>query len=254
MNDRSHHAARSRIGIITGSGPEAGVDLWTKVLRANRELLGERYRGDLDAPEVVIFSVPELGLSMELEANDTQVWQTMARTAARLAEHVDYYGIACNTLNHYAERLAALGLPAQLVSVGDVVRDYLAGQGIARVALLGARPVMDLGPWSAYRSLPQYADVELPADLDALHRVIYDVKHRGGDQPDIIERFEHMLAGLESEVALLACTELPLIPYARTMPRAIDVTELLAMALARRSLLPRPAVPGAGPVQTGVQR
>lgn len=42
MNDRSHQPALSRIGIITGSGPEAGVDLWTKVLRANRQLLGAR--------------------------------------------------------------------------------------------------------------------------------------------------------------------------------------------------------------------
>ncbi|MDO9597617.1 MAG: hypothetical protein Q7J47_07840 [Azoarcus sp.] len=240
MNEHAHRTQRSRIGIITGSGPEAGVDLWTKVLRANRQLLGARYTGDLDAPEVVIFSVPELGLSMELEQNDAQVWQAMRRTAMRLAAHVDYYGIACNTLNHYADRLAALDLPAQLVSVADVVRDYLVEQGIARVALLGARPVMDLGPWSAYRSLPQHADIELPADLDVLHRVIYDVKYRGGEQPDIIERFERVLTGLESDVALLACTELPLIPCSLATPRLVDVTDLLAAALARRSLMPPP--------------
>lgn len=241
MNDQAHRTQRSRIGIITGSGPEAGVDLWTKVLRANRQLLGERYTGDLDAPEVVIFSVPELGLSMELEQNDAQVWQAMRRTAMRLAAHVDYYGIACNTLNHYADRLAALDLPAQLVSVGDVVRDYLTEQGVARVALLGARPVMDLGPWSAYRNLAQHADIELPSELDALHRVIYDVKHRGGEQPDIIARFERVLNGLQSDVALLACTELPLIPCTLSIPRLVDVTDLLAAALARRSLAPPPA-------------
>ncbi|MBL8442639.1 MAG: hypothetical protein JNK52_01215 [Zoogloeaceae bacterium] len=74
-------AARSRIGIITGSGPETGVDLWTKVLRANRELLGSDCRGDLEAPEVVIFSVPELDLSMELERNDAAVWQTWLNSA-----------------------------------------------------------------------------------------------------------------------------------------------------------------------------
>ncbi|MFN4064893.1 MAG: aspartate/glutamate racemase family protein [Parazoarcus communis] len=246
MRIRPHYASRSRIGIITGSGPEAGVDLWSKILRANRHWFGEDYRGDLDAPEVVIFSVPELGLSMELAANDAQVWQAMQRTATALAEQVDYYGIACNTLNHYADRLAALGLPAQLVSVADVVRDFLADQGIARVALLGARPVMDMGPWSAYRSLPQYADIELPADLDALHQVIYDVKQRGGDAPDVVARFDAVLASLRADVALLACTELPLIPCRRDIPRAIDVTDLLASALARLSLTPRPSRAGAG--------
>lgn len=241
MDRRHDGAARCRIGIITGSGPEAGVDLWTKVLRANRELLGADYGGDLDAPEVVIFSVPELGLSMELERNDAAVWRAMERTATHLAEHVDYYGIACNTLNHYADRLAMLGLPARLVSVADVVIEYLSANAITRVALLGARPVMDLGPWSAYRSLREHVDVELPVDLDDLHRIIYAVKQRGGDQADIVADFAQVLARLESEVALLACTELPLIRGTFASPRTVDVTDLLAMALARRSLEMRPA-------------
>lgn len=232
--------ARSRIGIITGSGPEAGVDLWNKILRANRQLLGEAYRGDLDAPEVVIFSVPSLGLSMELATHDAEVWAAMRRTATALAAHVDHYGIACNTLNHYAEALAGLNLPAQLVSMADVARDYLVEQRLSRVALLGARPVMDLGPWSAYRHLPRTALIEVPADLDALHRIIYDVKHRGGDAPDIVERFGRLLDGLAADTALLACTELPLIPFHSERLRTIDVTDLLALALARRSLTPPP--------------
>jgi len=240
MTDQHERAPRTRIGIITGSGPEAGVDLWTKVLRANRALLGARYAGDLDAPEVVIFSVPELGLSMELERNDARVWQCLQRAASRLAAHVDCYAIACNTLNHYAERLAALRLPAELVAVGEVVRDYLAEHRIARVALLGARSVMDLGPWSPYRVLAQHVEVEVPADAEELHRIIYAVKSRGGDAPDIVERFGRVLASLRSDVALLACTELPLIPLSGAVPRTVDVTELLALALAKRSLAARP--------------
>ncbi|HRP97513.1 MAG TPA: aspartate/glutamate racemase family protein [Rhodocyclaceae bacterium] len=236
--DAAPPGARSRIGIIAGSGPEAGVDLWAKVLRANRELFGARYRGDLDAPEVVVFSVPELGLSMELEQNDARVWACLADTATRLAAHVDYYGIACNTLNHYAPQLKALGLPARLVSVGEVVRDYVRERGLARVALLGARPVMDLGPWSPYRQLVGEVAVEVPADGEELHRIIYDVKARGGDAPDIVERFARLLARLESELVLLACTELPLIPLPPDAPRTVDVTELLAFALARRALTP----------------
>ncbi len=235
----------SRIGIIAGSGPEAGVDLWAKVLRANRALLGERFRGDLDAPEVVVFSVPELGLSMELEPNDAQVWRCLADTATRLAAHVDYYGIACNTLNVYAERLAALGLPARLVSVADVVREHLAATGVTHVALLGARPVTELGPWSAYQALTRHVAVEVPGDCNELHRIIYDVKSRGGEAPDIVARFDRVLAGLEAPVVLLACTELPLIPIARAVPRTVDVTDLLALALARRALEPRPGRPAA---------
>lgn len=240
MTDRPHDAPRSRIGIITGSGPEAGIDLWHKVLRANRRLLGSRYAGDLDAPEVVIVSVPELGLSMELERNDAQVWRALRRAAEQIAPQVDHYGIACNTLNHYAGQLAALGLPAQLLSMGDVAAAHLVEQGLTRVALLGARPVMDLGPWSAYRALPAHAHVEVPADLDELHQIIYEVKRRGGEPPDIVARFTRVLGTLEADVALLACTELPLIPVSVDRPRTVDVTDLLALALARRSLEPPP--------------
>jgi aspartate racemase len=245
MSERAHDARRSRIGIIAGSGPEAGVDLWAKVLQANRRLLGARYAGDLDAPEVVIVSVPELGLSMELDRHDARVWQALRRAAEQIAPQVDHYGIACNTLNHYAEPLAALGLPAQLVAMGDVAAAYLAEQGITRVALLGARPVMDLGPWSAYRALPARVRVEVPADTAELHEIIYEVKRRGGQAHDVVERFARVLGMLEAPVALLACTELPLIPVSVAQPRTVDVTELLALELARRSLEPPPRQAGA---------
>ncbi|MFN3984619.1 MAG: aspartate/glutamate racemase family protein [Rhodocyclaceae bacterium] len=231
---------RARIGIIAGSGPEAGVDLWSKLLRANRELLGEAYRGDLDAPEVVVFSVPTLGLSMELEHNDAQVWASLADAATRMAAHVDYYAIACNTLNYYAPQLAALNLPAQLVAVDDVVRAHLRERGLDRVALLGARPVMSLGPWSPYRSLTDDVTVEVPVDGEALHRIIYDVKARGGDDAEVVQGFRRLLADLKSELVLLACTELPLIPLPPDAPATVDVTDLLAHALARHSLSAAP--------------
>ena len=55
---------RKKIGIITGSGPEAGVDLWMKILEENKRVLKENFRGDLDAPDVTIFSIQQLGHSM----------------------------------------------------------------------------------------------------------------------------------------------------------------------------------------------
>ncbi|GIZ50719.1 aspartate/glutamate racemase family protein [Noviherbaspirillum aridicola] len=223
-----------RIGIITGSGPEAGIDLWTKLLRANRRLYGAAYRGDLDAPAVSIVSEPALGLSMELEQNDIAVWDCLRRCATDLAQRVDYYAIACNTLNHYQDRLEALGLPARLVSFADVALHALRAQGIDRVALLGARPVTDLGPWSHYRRLAQHVQVELPQPAQAreLHRLIYEVKAAGGDAPGVRQQFAGLIDRLESDTVLLACTELPLIPLLPTRKQVIDVTDLVAQRLA----------------------
>lgn len=234
-------SSRKKIGIITGSGPEAGIDLWNKILHANRKLHGDGFRGDLDAPGMTILSEPELGLSMELDANNAAVWDCLRATAEKISHCVDYYAIACNTLNYYQAQLEALQLPAKLVSFADVVQDFLKANRIKRVALLGARPVTDLGPWSHYRSLAAHVDIETlkPALAEQLHQLIYDVKTHGGNSPAITRRFSAILDALESDTVLLACTELPLIPLAansRHCKRLIDVTDLVAHRLAQLAI------------------
>ena len=226
---------RSAIGIITGSGPDAGLDLWQKLLSANKQLLDGRYSGDLDAPYVNILSVPSLGLSMELEANDEQVWSVLSDTARSIAEHTDYYAIACNTLNYYQPQLESLNLQAQLVSFSDVVTDMIKREGIKKIALLGSKPVTDLGEWSPYRKLLDVVDVEVPKEPEALHRLIYDVKIHGSSHPSVINNFNEILNGLDADTVLLACTELPLIPTCNEK-NLVDVTDLVAKELALRSL------------------
>ncbi len=230
-----HPTTHKKIGIITGSGPEAGLDLWNKLLQANRRLHGAHFRGDLDAPAVTILSEPQLGLSMELESNDAAVWECLRASAEAIAQRVDYYAIACNTLNYYQPQLDALKLPAKLVSFADVVLDFLQANRIARVALLGARPVTDLGPWSHYRALADQVDIELPrsAQAEQLHQLIYDVKTFGGGVPEIGMRFRRLLDTLEADTVLLACTELPLIPIDAGGKRVVDVTGLVADKLAQ---------------------
>jgi aspartate racemase len=169
------------------------------------------------------------------------VWRLLAQTVQGLDTQVEAYSIACNTLNHYEARLRSLPLRARLVSTQDVVRRLVRERGLATVALLGARPVMEMGPWSAYRDLPKDVAVELPRDPGALHALIYDVKTRGGTAPDIVARFEALLAELHAPVVLLACTELPLIPARSARHELVDVTALLAQALAEIGQQPREA-------------
>jgi aspartate racemase len=235
---QAHPVSRKKIGIIAGSGPEAGIDLWGKLLTANRKLFGERFRGDLDAPDVTILSESTLGLSMELAENDHAVWQCLRRTAETIAQRVDYYAIACNTLNYYQPQLEALQLPAQLVSFADAVTAFVKESRIERVALLGARPVTDLGQWSHYRALAEHVRIELPkpAVAEQLHRLIYDVKSHGGNVEEIRRRFRDILDALESHTVLLACTELPLIPIEPGGKQVVDVTELVAQRLARLAI------------------
>lgn len=230
----NHQPPAKRIGIIAGSSPEAGIDLWSKVLQANRDLHGGFFRGDLDAPSVAIISEPVLGLSMELDVHHDQIWTCLKDCAQAMAQRADFYAIACNALDYFHPQLDALGLPGSYVSFVQVVQDFLERNQIGRVALLGARPVTDFGPWSPYRRLANHVEVELPAPTQAelLHRLIYDVKTFGSNSGEIRARFRAILNTLNSDTVLLACTELPLIEVEPCKRRLLDVTGLVAETLA----------------------
>lgn len=227
------------IGIITGSGPDAGIDLWQKVLRSNRESVGAGYRGDVDAPPVTIVSVPELGWSMDLPATNDQVWRSLERAARRLAALVDVYAIACNTLYAFESNLVDLDLPASLVSPVECVRRVIGSRGLTEAALLGAGPVSDLEGESPYRELRNHCSLSSAADPEELHQLIVDIKRVGGATPELESRFEAIVAPLGVGTAFLACTELPLVA-AHPIPgvELIDVNQLMAdelVRLARRS-------------------
>ncbi|KIC41383.1 hypothetical protein RA27_08900 [Ruegeria sp. ANG-R] len=226
---------RRRIGLIAGSGPEAGADLWMKVIEETKDLMGEKYLGDLDGPRVRIISSPILGLSMELETNDVAVWPELERVFTDLASQTDYIAIACNTLNYYERQIKADPREAELVSVGDVVEDYLRREEHSCVALLGAAPVSKMDSWSAYHRLSNEFEVEIPENPAELHQIIYDVKRLGGGDPNVIKRFEALIGTLQSDIVLLACTELPLIELESDEKTLVDVTRLLARNLVEKS-------------------
>jgi aspartate racemase len=221
------------LGIIAGSGPEAGVDLWRKILVANRIALNERFRGDIDAPHMVIISEPTLGLSMDLVANREPVWASLCRCCEDIAPQVDYFAIACNTLHAYQSEIEALHLPAQFVSLVDTAVDFAQRRALSSLALLAADPVARLDEHSPYQRLANAVRVEVPRQ--SLQQLILDVK-RLGPTPELSARFSSIVAGLESHTVLLACTELPLIAQPVAGKELVDVTDLLAERMARLSL------------------
>lgn len=229
-------ASRATIGIVAGSGPEAGLDLWAKVLARNAAAFGAEFRGDLDAPRVVVLSEPTLGLSMDLARNVEVVWESLRQTAARMAVQSDAWAIACNTLNWYGDRIAELDLPAEFVSFQSVLTDWIARTGIRRLGLLGAAPVTEMGEWSAYRGLRAVVEVETPADPNALQELIFDVKRLGSQDASLRPRFARIVEAMGADMLLLACTELPLIADIGTAKSLVDVTDLVADALVTRSL------------------
>lgn len=228
------------IGIIAGSGPEAGIDLWSKILSHTQNQLGDAFRGDLDAPRVVIISEPQLGLSMDLRANQADTWAALEKTIRQLAPQVDYFAIACNTLNWFAPQIDTLLTTIKdggtFVSFVDVLSETLINAGRTRFGLMAAAPVLALDNHSAYTPLAQNFDVETPSDHQAMQDLIYDVKRYGSDTPALSQRMADFASQMESDTLVLACTELPLISQKITGKTLIDVTDAVAQKLARLAL------------------
>ena len=142
----AEHVRRPSLAIIGGSGPEAGLDLAAKVVAASRRQMAalpghEKLVGDLAAPRFSLLSVPELGLSMDLDTHEERVWSSLRDSYLELAgapapnygswsgcpsndtcaaaaaaadgrghddERADVIAIACITLYHFEPRLTAL--------------------------------------------------------------------------------------------------------------------------------------------------
>jgi len=228
--------SRAALGIVTGSGPEAGLDLWQKLLAANRIALGDGFRGDIDAPSLIALSDPGLGLSMDLTANRDVVWRSLSRCCRKIALQVDCFAIACNTLHAFQPDIEALGLPSRFVSLVDTAVEFVSRGMLTKVALLGADPVARLDEHSPYRRLGEVVDVEVPKH--SLQQLIYDIK-RSGPNAELRERFRAMVQDLESRTVLLACTELPLVAQPVKGKELVDVTDLLAERMAHLALSAR---------------
>ncbi|MGE0706364.1 MAG: hypothetical protein AB7P22_20770, partial [Vicinamibacterales bacterium] len=100
------------IAVITGNGPETGILFWTKLNDAVRRLLGTENTGDTSLPEVVIRSLPEMGLSMELDRRHVEVWAAIEQAVRRACnEGATFIAIPDNTTPFFADRIRAL-LPA----------------------------------------------------------------------------------------------------------------------------------------------
>lgn len=231
------------IGIIAGSGPEAGIDLWSKVLISNQKIMGDAFHGDLEAPRVVIVSEPQLGLSMALRANETETWEAVERSVRQIAPQVDVFVIACNTLNWFAPRIDALlsTLPdaGEFLSFQSVLREVLLQAGQSSVGLLAAGPVAALDDYSVYTALCSDIEFETPKQAEPLHFLIEDVKRFGQNHNGLSQRFEDIAQNLTASVVVLACTELPLIAADVAGKTFIDVTECVAETLVTRAITAR---------------
>ena len=229
------------IGIITGNPPEAGMYLWQLINKKVREALGDRCCGDVSMPRMEVVSVPEMGLTMELEPRLAPVEAALEKAVRELcARGVKSLALPCNTSSYFAPKIHewCAGTQTRFLSMPEATGAWLRKAGVTEVALVGINYVADLGHWSAYREPLAGIKIEL-LNGEALERVralAYKVKEEG-PIPELLSELRDILNRyVKSQHVVLALTELSLLVELQkgaSRRVLIDPMNLYAAALVR---------------------
>ena len=218
-------ARKARIGILGGSGPEAGADLFAKVLTENRRVLGSRYTGDQDAPEILLLQVPGLG-----GGTPEEKWAALESSVLEIAPQVECFSVACNYLHTFAEQIQALLQQQQqqsqeqgefvsmIEATGSYCYDSLAEDSslvvFGGVSVMNIRPVAagtttadggDDSPYAAVllalaegKGITVRQDVVSISHVQTLQTIINAVKTKGAAvSAETIRAFEEVLRAVE---------------------------------------------------------
>ena len=137
---------RHKIGIITGNGPDSGMMLWNNINdRVKKSLLNKRsysFTGDLSYPEIVVESLPEMGLSMELNNRFKETKIILLKTVTNLCKSgVSILCLACNTTQYFIDEIEIIcrRYDTIFISMPHVVDEVLKQKNITHFDLLGDR-------------------------------------------------------------------------------------------------------------------
>jgi len=255
-----------RIGIITGSGPQAGIDLWQRILALNQSIIEStrEYKGDKDAPHVVIHSVPALGgphgfHDLEKSSPDYKLlMEAMEQTIMQISQSCDVFCICCHTLHYleqdirdFVDKMRANGdsrAVAHFLSIVDCTADVIATCGAKKVSILGSNLISDVDGKSPYKRIGKIPGILCSAASNECRKkqqeLIIAAKRDGPESQESQDLMVAVLKELdEMDLLVLACTELPLV-MAGSKCSAIETCAQLfnpTQELARRLLIFDPA-------------
>lgn len=236
---------KHKMGIISGSGPHAGLNVMERILEEHAASV--RYESDKDAPYILLVQEPDIGGphgSWDLEDDQTPEFKLLWNGLVRSIQSLDYpktdcFCLPCNTLHVLEPRIRKLiaqeGIKSSFVSIIDATKQAIetlmssgsTSRSEIKLAIFGTLLTTDTdasrGGKSPYNSLCQLlksptssAMFVTPAQeiRDRMQKLIIDVKVLGGDnaelQKECLALIQHLAGDLQANVIILACTEIPL--------------------------------------------
>jgi len=238
---------RRGIGLITGNSPESGIALWNRINGHVRALLGDSNVGDASMPPVRVASLPELGMTMELDQRAEHVWRALKPVIDEMCNtDVALLAIACNTTQFFVkqirERCDTYGV--EFVCLPEVVAAWLEAESVKEVAIVGIPWVSDLDlGWSAYASPFGRFKVERLGSTapQRLMDLAYQVKEDGPNETGLNKLRSILSQEVNSSHVVLALTELSVLLALQKKPGRsgkviVDPIDLYGEALARKWL------------------
>jgi aspartate racemase len=223
------------IGIIGGMGPEATVDVFSKIVAATPS------RKDQDHLRVIIDNNPKVPSRFKFIMGDGE---DPLPVLIGMAEQLERYGadlllIPCNAAHHFYDEIQQkVGIP--VLHIAEETRHYLESMDPmpGRVGLMASGSTAKSG---VYQKAFQGSGIQLilpeSKDQQIISEAIYSFKQgvRGRKIKRELMEVAQSLANAGAHVIILGCTELPLIlGKSRGSPIIfVDGNQVLAQAAVR---------------------
>jgi len=223
---RSHQ--RKVVGILGGMGPEATIDLFTKIVRSTPA------SKDQDHLRIIIDNNPLIPDRQKaiLEGDSSPV-PLMIKTARNLkVAGANFVVIPCNTAHYWIKQIRS-AVKISVVDMIDETAEELSRSypSLRTVGLLAATGTVRSGLYQQ-RLFERGIRTVCPSDRDQdeLMEAIYAVKAGDMSKPsNAAIQIGQKLVGVGAEAAIAGCTEVPLIVRAGDLSiPIIDATEVLA--------------------------
>jgi aspartate/glutamate racemase/prolyl-tRNA editing enzyme YbaK/EbsC (Cys-tRNA(Pro) deacylase) len=245
-DDSKFKIKKHKIGILTGNSPESGIFLWQKINETIRAKLDNDFLGDLSFPTVLVVSMPEMGLSMELDIRQNDTWQVVEEGITALCKDgATIIGIACNTTQYFSEQVKEIckKYNAEFISMADAVNSYLTDEKIIHFDFIGIKFVTDFNKWSDYRKLNDLYEIEIPSDkdLEEINELAFEVKKKVVSSQGINSIRDLIKKSTKTKNIIIALTEISILLASQKQrkdddKRFIDTLTLLSQKMANRYL------------------
>lgn len=231
-----------KIGVLTGNSPESGILLWHRVIQIIRKKLGANFFGDISKPNIIVESIPDMGLSMELDLREEETWEAVKEGIISLCKQgATIICIPCNTTQYFTPRIRGITsqYKAKFISIAEVTLNYLEKNKIKEFAFLGTKYVTELDKnWSAFKGLRKFKIETLSEeDVDQIHQLAFKVKQEGITGAGINKLRDLLDQKTRSKNIVVALTEISILldnqkKKSRKGRNYIDTLDLLAEAVA----------------------